>query len=98
MGSGRPTIIGKPGVEYIGERRGSIAVGGGGDVGRAGPEVPKSLSVGLPAMTEHVKVIRNDRRIRRVVDLPTTGRGIAGNQGAFELQKEFVLAMQAASA
>jgi hypothetical protein len=42
MGSGGPTIIGKRGVEDLGQSGGSIAVGGGGDVRRAGAKFSKA--------------------------------------------------------
>jgi hypothetical protein len=56
MRSGRPTLIGKRGVEDASQGRGSIAVGGSGDVGRARSKVLNGVSVGQPAMTEEIEV------------------------------------------
>ena len=71
MGSGRPTIIGKRGVEDVRESRGIIAVGGSGDVSRARREVLKSLGVGQSAVAEEIEV--GSRNLTSVFHLHTSG-------------------------
>jgi hypothetical protein len=56
MGSGRPTIIGKRGVEDASQGCRIIAVGGSRDVGWTGSKAVESLGVGQPFVTKEVEV------------------------------------------
>jgi hypothetical protein len=61
MGSSRPAIIGKPGIENLGQSGGIIAVGGSSDIGRARDEVFEGLSVGFPTVIEQVEAGSGNR-------------------------------------
>ncbi len=79
MGSGGPTIIGKRGVEDLGQSRGCIAVGGGRDVGRATPEVLKGLSIGHFLVAKEIEVGRGDHA--SAVHFRSLWGAVAGNRG-----------------